>query len=186
MTETTKKLVDRLRTLSVDDREWLMCQLSVDERRQILAALAGDSETAAGLDATNLDGVALAARASEGACVLAMEFVELDCAKAEDIALLLADEADWTVVVLLGYREWSWAEAYLRRMSPLRLSALRDLSTVLGKTIRPRVARTVVGIIADRLRVADQATTLPSLFDLVLENAQRERAAERATTGESA
>jgi hypothetical protein len=171
MNHAVEQVVGRLRTMSAQDRDWLLGQLSAEERRRVLTALVGNGSAVNGEGREKTRPGNSTSNATNGAHD--PELAALAAASASDVADLLSKENDWTIVVLLQHREWPWAEEYLQSLPPFRLKALRELANELGETIRPKVKETVARIIGRQLRphVAD-GTGKRSVFDVMLERAQ--------------
>lgn len=175
MTDMAGRIAGRLRTVGASDREWVLCQLTVDERRQVLAALSDRAACATNAapaeNDRKLHSAAAASAASSGTPATA-EFVELQDAQPGQLVTFLADEPDWVVVLLLGFREWSWAEGFLQLLPPQKVVALRELSAVLDGKVRPTVKDALARALTERLRTQAEKHGNRSVFDLVLDRAE--------------
>jgi len=190
MTDAASQIVGRLRSLGVRDREWVLCQLSIEERQQVLAVLtANDANT--GIPESGVapeddrDRGMLPAGVSANQSTITPELIAIENAKPGELAALLAEQTDWTVVVLLAAKDWSWTESLLGMLPPARLRALRELSNTLGNSVRPRVRDTVAGLVADQLRANAHQDGGRSIFDIVLERAERDALSGRPGSGDS-
>jgi hypothetical protein len=173
MSHTVEQIVQRLRTIGAMDRDWLLHRLSPEERRLVLTALVGDSGVANG---QNGAGSAHTNGHSSDPVILGPADAELAVLKnlpSEDVAALLADQSDWTVVVLMQAQHWPWAEDYLRSLPTAKLHDLRELSDQLGSSVRPKVKEAVARIVAGRVQQRTPRNVNRTLFDLVLDRVQR-------------
>jgi hypothetical protein len=175
MNETLEQIVQRLRTISATDRDWLLHRLSADERRLVLTALVGNGKDVVngqnGMSSsihTNGHSTDAVARNQAGTALAALTNLPV-----EDVATLLAGESDWTIVVLMQAMHWPWAEDYLRSLPTAKLHDLRELSDQLGDSVRPKVKEAVARIMADRVQQRAPRNVNRTMFDLVLERVQR-------------
>lgn len=190
MTDAASQIVGRLRSLGVRDREWVLCQLSIEERQQVLVMLsANDANT--GIPESGVapegdrDRGMLPAGVSANQSTITPELIAIENAKPDELAALLAEQTDWTVVVLLAAKDWSWTESLLGMLPPARLRALRELSNMLGNSVRPRVRDAVIRLVADQLCADVHQGGSRSVFDIVLERAERDALSGRPGDGES-
>jgi hypothetical protein len=176
MNQNVQQVIERLRTLAARDREWLLCSLSAEERRRVLAALMGENAEPAdqGMETATVNGNGKdhSAESMSSPDRLDPRLAALMNASADSVADVLAGESDWTIVVLLEFYRWPWAEDFLRSLTAARMQSLREISEHVSKSVKPKVGETLALVIAGRLQRQAPQSINRSMFDMALERAQ--------------
>jgi len=119
-------LAARLGEIAPADREWLLGQLSAQERQRVsdmMSALDPDPQAEA---VTTAPGVERAAPDSRVLDNSASQVVAR--ASAWMVAQALGEEPDWIVGLLVARRPWPWARDYVDGMEPERVARLQVLA----------------------------------------------------------
>lgn len=166
-------LINRLSSLRGHDREWLLGQLTDDERTIIVSLLEPSSESDTYGDrprpsAKREDQVthdSSPARHNDG-CI-----AKINAMNTGDISSLFDGEDPQGVALMLSVHPWHWTERYLFSLPHERVRHLKDMSARFAPTARvPAIHDAVIQHICDRTSIpVEQSTTTTNVFDRVLD-----------------
>lgn len=173
MSQTSQQVIERLRTIAPQDREWLLRSLSVEERHLVLNALMGENAGIVIDDA--VDHVNGNGQDHSAALVSSNKhdprLTALMHASADEVAAILRDESEWAIVVLLQFTAWPWANDFLGTLTSAKVHSLREAAVQIGQSVKPKVGEALALIVASRLQRRAPQNIHRSMFDMALERA---------------
>ena len=175
MNERTASIAERLAGLPVDDRAWILAQLSESERNLILGLLGEGAVPGPDLSVAIAVGSEKEKARSANPTGANID-QELNSASGEEMRELLAAENDWLIAVLLTAQEWPWAKSFLAATAPARLRRLRETVPLVDQRVRPIVKQSGVELVSQRLRAVRQQVVRPS-FETMLQAIEDEQEA---------
>ena len=165
-TDTNTRIAERLRGLSVGDRDWLLEALAPEECRFVSAALRAHREQTPGETSPAERKTGPASQPTDG------PVDRLNAASPEEIARILGPLPDWAMALVLAMHPWSWAQAYLGEHTPERVRALRALALEL-ECVKPAVRSALLGLLVAQLEPQTPKSPASLNFDAALEHAMQ-------------
>jgi hypothetical protein len=156
----------RLMDASVEDRAWVLAQLSPEERIRIVAVLRDlvEAPDEAHPEAESIE-------PENGLRRVSPEHEKLPAlAGADSVAIekLLGTEPDWIVAMLVRDARWPWVEGFLAGLDPARLNRIECWVRIGHETIRPAVMERLLKLTNQKLVRPEGASSAPTAFDDIL------------------
>ncbi len=169
-------IVNRLSSLRSRDRDWLLGQLSENERAVIASLMNEPASTGAP------DPVVSGELGSDRDRSLHPDldqndgFQMIDAMGTSEITALFADESMPGIALMLAVRPWRWTERYLFSLPPEHVHELKAMTPRLAPLAQiPAVRQVVMQHIGDRARSLMQPPSGTSnIFDRVLDSIETE------------
>jgi hypothetical protein len=166
-TETTALIAERLRNLSVGDRDWLLGALAPEECRFVSAALRAQ------LEQTPDEAPPAGRKSAPGPQSNDGPVDRLNAASSEEVERILRPLPDWAMALVLAMHPWRWAQAYLGAHTPERVRALRALALEL-ECVKPAVRSTLLDLLIAQLEPQTPKSPASHNFDAALERAMEQ------------
>jgi hypothetical protein len=163
-TETNARIAERLRNLSVGDRDWLLGALAPEECRFVSAALRAHREQTPGEAPSAERKAGPVSPPTDG------PVDRLNAASPQEIARILGPLPDWAMALALAMHPWRWAQAYLDEHTPERVRALRELALEL-ECVKPAVRSALLELLVTQLEPQTPKSPASLNFDAALERA---------------
>lgn len=166
MMDAYENSAKRLMDASVEDRTWVLAQLSPEDRIRIVASLQDMVETSdeALPETKNVvpePGLRRVSPEQE-------KYPALASVDSATIEKLLESEPDWIVAMLVRDARWPWVEGFLTNLDPARLERIECWVRIGHETIRPAVMERLRKLTNQKLARSEGASPEPTAFDDIL------------------
>ena len=166
MMDAYEKCAERLIDASVEDRAWVLTQLSPEDRIRIVAMLQDMVETAGVLQ---VDTKCVTTKAELRQAQPGHEMFSA-LADADFIAIekLLESEPDWMIALLVRDARWPWVESFLAGLDSARLERIECWVRIGRDTIKPAVVEYLFKLTNEKLASSECVSTVPTVFEDIL------------------
>jgi hypothetical protein len=156
----------RLMDASVEDRAWVLAQLSPEERIRIVAVLRDlvEAPDEAHPEAESVE-------PEPGLRRVSPEHEKLPAlASADSVAIekLLGNEPDWIAAMLVRDARWPWVEGFLSSLDPARLQRIECWVRIGHDTVRLAAVELLFKLTNQKLVRTEDASSAPTAFEDIL------------------
>jgi hypothetical protein len=156
----------RLMDASVEDRAWVLAQLSPEDRIRIVAALRDMLETS---DEPQPEAESVVPEPGlRQASPQPEMFSALANADGATIEKLLGTEPDWLVAMLVRDARWPWVEGFLSSLDPARLQRIECWVRIGHDTVRLAAVELLFKLTNQKLVRTEDASSAPTAFEDIL------------------
>src|SRR5713226_9912376 len=150
-----KRAALRFLELADSDRQWLLSNLSMQERQKILAILNQLDEREE--VSSNFSSSAISQSGSNGSHpqandTLASHIVVIDAAGAKEVVQILSIEPDWLIASVLGFKHWPWTKGFCDGLSIERRAEILRAVKYVHQKIKPKAREAMIEVLADEIK----------------------------------